>query len=40
LMWESFGREKNYWREKLLKGKELLKENAKEGLIESLHWEL
>jgi hypothetical protein len=25
LLWEAFGREKNYWREKLLKGKELLK---------------
>jgi hypothetical protein len=28
LVWEVFGREKNCWREKLLKGKELLKGNC------------
>jgi hypothetical protein len=40
LVWEAFGREKNYWREK--NGREIAegKTMAKEGWIESLHQEL
>jgi hypothetical protein len=37
LVWEAFGREKNYWREKNCGETAEGKRMAKEGLIESLH---
>jgi hypothetical protein len=40
LVWKPFGKEKNYWKEKLLKGKELLNGNAKGKMLKTGWWKV